>query len=338
MVYDERYSRQVLFSPVGEEGQHKLVESTVLIVGAGATGSAVASQLARMGVGAIRIVDRDIIEMSNLHRQFLYTEKDVQQALPKAIAAMKRLKEMNSSINIEGKVLEVNEETVFPLLKDVDLVLDGTDNFTTRFLLNDACFKHGIPFLYGGAVASRGMSALFIPNKTPCMRCIFPEGVDKGETCDTVGVIPPVVSMVASYQVTEALKYLTGNENALHHSLKTFDIWKNEQYDIAFHEADPECLTCQKNHYPSLKGNEHNEYITMCGRNTVQVQTSREFDLTEWHEELKMKCTTQLTPFLLKARVKEDILLVMFPDGRVLIQGTDDIPTAKHIFHEYIEG
>jgi len=333
---DDRYSRQRLFSPIGDQGQGTLYESSVLVIGAGALGTTLANHMVRAGVGHVRIVDRDYIEMSNLQRQMLYTEEDVKEALPKAVAAQNHLEKINSEVHVEGIVSDVHRDNISSLIDGMDLVLDGTDNFSTRFLLNDACYQNGVPFAYGGAVRSRGMMAFFIPGETPCLRCVVSPGAGKGETCDTAGIIAPVVDMVASYQVTEAMKYLTGNIEALHGMLKTFDIWSNQHYDVKLTEPKQGCPTCQENQYPFLRDDQEGDFVAMCGRDTIQVHTNESLDLPLWEEKLSHVATTKLTPFLLKAKLDDVHTLVLFPDGRVLIQGTEDTMKAKSLYHRYI--
>lgn len=332
----ERYSRQILFNPIGNDGQEKLNQTRALVVGAGALGTVIANHLARAGVGYIRIVDRDYVEKSNLQRQMLYTEDDVNAALPKAVAAEQKLKQINSDIEVEGIVADLNNSNIHQLFEDVDIVLDGTDNFSTRFLINDACFQKGIPFAYGGAVSSRGMTALFIPDATPCLNCMINQGAGRGQTCDTVGVISPVVDMVASLQVTEAIKYLVGDREHLLGAMRTFDIWNNHSFDIKFGDPKTDCPTCQKKEYPFLKQHAEDHVSVMCGRDTVQIQHDTRLDLDEWKERLERVAEIKKTPFLLKAILKDGITLVLFPDGRILVQGTEEINTAKSIYDRYI--
>src|SRR5690625_2176876 len=207
----ERYSRQMLFQPIGESGQVSIEKSTVLVVGAGALGTVICNHLVRAGIVRLRIIDRDYVEISNLQRQMLFDEEDVENALPKAVAIKGKLEKINSNVTIEVLTGNASIENIHELTEDVDVVLDGTDNFATRYLLNDICYKRNIPYSYGGVVSSRGMTAFFVPEETPCMRCIIKQGADNGQTCDTVGVISPAVDLVSSMQVTETLKYLTGN-------------------------------------------------------------------------------------------------------------------------------
>ncbi|WP_273850765.1 ThiF family adenylyltransferase [Guptibacillus spartinae] len=333
----KRYSRQMLFTPIGEEGQKNFSQSRALIVGMGALGTAIANHLVRAGFGYIRIVDRDYVEQSNLQRQMLFDEEDVASALPKTIAAKKKLEKMNSSVEIEAMVVDVNASNVSKLIEDVDFVMDGTDNFSTRFLLNDACFKYNIPFVYGGAVSSRGMTALFVPGETPCLRCFIQGGEGTtGETCDTIGVISPIVDIIASYQVTEIMKYIAGNREKLHRSLVTMDIWHNHNYAMKFSSPKKGCPTCQTNEYPSLKSGAKQDITSLCGRETIQIQLESHFDLKEWALKLEKTSKVKKTPFLLKAQLEEGEKLVLFPDGRVLIQGTEDRGRAKALYTRYI--
>ena len=333
----ERYSRQIRFSPIGEKGQMELASKSVLIVGVGALGTVLANHLVRAGVGLVRIVDRDYVEMSNLQRQMLFDEQDVQNSLPKAIAAERKLKAINSSVTIEAFVTDVTVMTLPELLEGIDLVLDGTDNFRTRFLLNDMCFQQGIPFAYGGAVSARGMSALFIPEKTPCLRCFISQGEGTGQTCDTIGVISPVVDIVASYQVIEVLKYLVDDHKALRSTLRSFDVWRNHQFDLKMDKPKSDCPTCQKKEYPAL-ADEEDHITTLCGRETVQIQRKEKIDLKVWSERLNGIAEIQVTPFLLRVQLNEGERLVLFPDGRVLVQGTEDLTRAKSLYSKYMGG
>ncbi|WP_163970007.1 ThiF family adenylyltransferase [Oceanobacillus halotolerans] len=333
---EERYSRQILFQPIGLTGQEKLANSTVLVVGAGALGTVICNHLVRAGIGKIRLVDRDYVELSNLQRQMLFDEEDVRQVLPKAIAAKRKLEAMNSEVKVEALVNHVSRENIDDFIQGVDVVLDGTDNFTTRFLLNDSCYQHQIPFSYGGVVSSRGMTAFFIPQQTPCLRCVIKDGSDNGNTCDTIGVIAPAVDMVSSMQVTETIKYLTRNEKYLRNTLRTFDIWFNQQYDMKLTRSNPTCPTCQQEHYPSLQPAVEEEETVLCGRNTVQIHRQTTMDLSVWEDKLKPIATIKRTPFLLKVEFDEIIQLVIFPDGRVLIQGTEDIVKARTLYDRYI--
>lgn len=332
----ERYSRQVLFPAIGEEGQHKLFQSTVLVVGAGALGTVICNHLVRAGIGHVRIIDRDYVEVSNLQRQMLFDEKDARDLLPKAFAIKQKLETINSAVTIEAVTGNVTSANIQTFVDDVDVVMDGTDNMTTRLLLNDICFRMGIPFSYGGVVSSRGMSAFFVPGKTPCLRCMTKGKAGAGETCDTVGVLAPAVDMTASSEVIETLKYLTGNNSALRNTLHTFDIWFHSHYDMAFGNSDIDCLTCQVHEYPALKSHAADTETVLCGRNSVQIHQHTAFDLDLWATKLKKVANVKQTPFLMKAQLTESIQFVLFPDGRVLIQGTDDMVKARTLFDRYI--
>lgn len=333
----KRYSRQMLFSPIGEAGQRKLAEQTVLIVGMGALGTVLANHMVRAGVGVVRFVDRDYVEKSNLQRQMLYDEEDVRQSYPKVVAAEKKLCLVNSDVRLEAIVADVTAANVEDLMDGVQLVLDGTDNFHTRFLLNDACFKRGIPFVYGGAVSSNGMSAIFVPGVTPCLRCFIQEADGSGQTCDTIGVIAPVVDIVASYQAVEALKFLVGAYEQRRNSLISFDVWRNQQHEMKLGEPAKECPACQLKQYPALQlGGGAETFTSLCGRETIQFTGKAPFDLGLWRERLERVAVVSVNPFLLKAELPEGERLVMFPDGRVLVQGTDDIVRAKTLYARYI--
>ncbi|NEU30738.1 thiazole biosynthesis adenylyltransferase ThiF [bacterium LRH843] len=332
---NERYSRQIRFQKIGESGQVTLGKKVVLIVGVGALGTVLANHLVRAGVGHVRIVDRDYVEMSNLQRQMLFDENDVKESLPKAIAAERKLRAINSDVIVEGIVADVTAATLPELAKGVDLILDGTDNFQTRFLVNDFCFKENIPFVYGGAVSSRGMTALFIPGKTPCLRCFISQGEGTGQTCDTVGVISPVVDIVASYQTVEAMKYLLHDEEALRGTLRSFDLWANHHVDIKLHAKKKDCPTCGLHQYPALR-EEEDQLTTLCGRETVQIRRKGQLDLAVWAERLEAVADVTKTPFLLRVQLEEGERIVLFPDGRVLVQGTEDMTRARSLYSKYI--
>ncbi|MDY0396691.1 ThiF family adenylyltransferase [Virgibacillus halophilus] len=288
-----RYHRQMLFPQIGEAGQQALTKSSVLVVGAGALGTVICDQLVRAGIGYIRMIDRDYVELHNLQRQTLFDEDDVAATMPKAVAAKQKLEKANSGVHIEAITGNVSKENIDQLLQDIDIVLDGTDNFATRFLLNDACFKYNIPYSYGGVVSSRGMTAFFIPGETPCLRCLMKEGGANGQTCDTVGVLAPAVNMIASFQVMETLKFLTCNKESLRNSLHVLDIWKNQQYDVKFSEQSASCPTCVQRRYPALQASAADEETVLCGRNTVQIHRKQKMDLSEWEQRLSNVATVK---------------------------------------------
>src|SRR5438045_443389 len=242
----ERYSRQILFAGIGAEGQARLGATRALIVGCGALGSAQVEALARAGVGRLRVVDRDFVEESNLQRQTMFTERDARERLPKAVACARRVAEINADVGVEAEVLDVHQGNVERLVAGCDLVLDGTDNFATRYLVNDACVKHNVNWIYGAAVGSYGVTMTIKPSDSPCLRCVFPEApaVASAPTCDTAGVIMPIINIVADVQVSEALKLLTGQEKELHNSLMQFDVWHNEWRRIPTREAGRGLQSC----------------------------------------------------------------------------------------------
>ena len=336
----DRYSRQTRFAPIGPAGQERLGRSAVLIVGMGALGAVLANHMARAGVGLIRLVDRDYVEWSNLQRQMLFDEEDAREGLPKAVAAERKLKRINSDVRYEAVVADVSSENVTELLRGVDVVLDGTDNFRTRLLLNDACFRGGVPYVYGGAVGAQGMSAVFVPGETSCLRCLVGSEPDNGgATCETVGVVSPIVDIIASYQAVEALKILVGDAPSRRRTLLSLEIWRNERFDMRLSPPRPDCPTCGKNpSYPSLYADEA-EAATLCGRETVQLRAVRALPLDAAANRLAAAgARIERNPYLLRAALPEGERLVLFPDGRALVQGTTDISRAKTLFDRYIGG
>ncbi len=332
----ERYSRQMLFAPIGAAGQNKLAKSAVCIVGMGALGTVLASHMVRAGVGRVRLIDRDYVERSNLQRQMLYDEDDAAQSLPKVVAAENKLSKINSEVKLEKAFVDVTPGNAERLVKDMDLVLDGTDNFQTRFLLNDACYSSGIPFIYGGAVGSRGMSAVFVPGSTPCLRCLIPSADSGGETCDTVGVVSPVVDIVASYQSVEALKLLVGDTQSRRETLLSFDIWNNHGHELKPVPAKADCPCCGLKTYPALR-REEETLLSLCGRESIQIAGHAPFDLSAWAEKLAPAArTVKANPYLVRAELNEGGRLVLFEDGRVLVQGTDDPVRARSLYARYI--
>lgn len=336
---NERYSRQILFSGIGPDGQKKLSQARVLLVGAGALGAAHAETLARAGVGFLRIVDRDFVEFSNLQRQTLYSEADAKERLPKAIAAQNRIANINSEIEVEAIVADVNYSNIEDLIKDVDLVLDGTDNFQIRYLINDACVKHEKAWIYGAAVSSYGTTMTIFPHETPCLRCVFAEmpGAGSAPTCDTAGVIQPIISSVSAVQTTEALKILIGRRDALHKSLMQIDVWHNDWRKIKTVLPDPDCECCAKNNYEFLEAENSEFSAVLCGRNAVQIAPSRKSDLNleNLAERLKTYGDVKLNEYLLRLTF-DDYELTIFRDARAIIRGTEDIPMARSIYARLI--
>ncbi|HDR7668257.1 thiazole biosynthesis adenylyltransferase ThiF [Bacillus wiedmannii] len=336
---NNRYSRQELFSPIGEEGQRKIREKHVLIIGAGALGSANAEMFVRAGVGTVTIVDRDYVDWSNLQRQQLYAESDVENNLPKAVAAKKRLAEINREVRVEALVQDVTAEELEELVTNVDVMIDATDNFETRFIVNDIAQKYSIPWIYGACVGSYGLSYTILPSKTPCLSCLLQSIPLGGATCDTAGIISPAVSLVVSHQVTEALKLLVEDYESLRDGLVSFDVWKNEYSCMNVQKLRKHnCPSCGENAiYPYLNKENTSKTAVLCGRNTVQIRPphKEEMDFERYKELLKDRVNDlNVNPYLLSFSVEEK-RLVAFKDGRVLVHGTKDISEAKTIYHRY---
>ena len=336
---NNRYSRQELFSPIGEEGQQKIREKHVLIIGAGALGSANAEMFVRAGVGTVTIVDRDYVDWSNLQRQQLYAESDVENNLPKAVAAKKRLEEINSEVRVEALVQDVTAEELEELVTDVDVMIDATDNFETRFIVNDIAQKYAIPWIYGACVGSYGLSYTILPSKTPCLSCLLQSIPLGGATCDTAGIISPAVSLVVSHQVTEALKLLVEDYESLRDGLVSFDVWKNEYSCMNVQKLRKHnCPSCGENAlYPYLNKENTSKTAVLCGRNTVQIRPphKEEIDFERYKELLHDRVNDlNVNPYLLSFSVEEK-RLVAFKDGRVLVHGTKDISEAKTVYHRY---
>ncbi|PFZ28673.1 thiazole biosynthesis adenylyltransferase ThiF [Bacillus wiedmannii] len=336
---NNRYSRQELFSPIGEEGQRKIREKHVLIIGAGALGSANAEMFVRAGVGTVTIVDRDYVDWSNLQRQQLYAESDVENNLPKAVAAKKRLAEINSEVRVEALVQDVTAEELEELVTKVDVIIDATDNFETRFIVNDIAQKYSIPWIYGACVGSYGLSYTILPSKTPCLSCLLQSIPLGGATCDTAGIISPAVSLVVSHQVAEALKLLVEDYESIRDGLVSFDVWKNEYSCMNVQKLRKHnCPSCGENAiYPYLNKENTSKTAVLCGRNTVQIRPphKEEMDFERYKELLKDRVNDlNVNPYLLSFSVEEK-RLVAFKDGRVLVHGTKDISEAKTIYHRY---
>ncbi|WP_428911385.1 ThiF family adenylyltransferase [Niallia sp. Krafla_26] len=336
----ERYSRQILFDPIGIEGQRKLMNSRAVIVGMGALGTVIANHLARSGVGFIQIIDRDLVEISNLQRQSLFDEEDALHQLPKVIAAKKKLEKINSSISIEAVIADLNLDNAEDLLSGFDVIVDGTDNFLTRYLINDVAIKYNIPWVYGGAVSSRGMFTSIIPNQTPCYRCLFPEVPQGlGETCDTVGVLSPLTDIIASFEAMEAIKILVGAEP--NPNLEQIDIWHNSNFQMDITNGrNASCPTCVHHEFEFLDRTSQQQVVfsTLCGRDTIQInpRLKAEIDLKNLANRLSHSGKVKMNPFLLRFRPNQELTMVVFKDGRVLIHGTNDTVEARSIYAKYI--
>lgn len=332
----DRYSRQVLFGPIGREGQERLRAARVVIVGCGALGTAQANLLARAGAGKLRIIDRDFVEESNLQRQTLFDESDAGQRLPKAIAAELKLKQINSDVEIEGIVDDVEAHNIEELVRGFDLLLDGTDNFETRFLLNDVAVKLGIPWIYGAVVAGYGITLTILPGRTACLSCVLshmPTGLQ--ETCDTVGVISPAANWVASIQTVEALKILLGRDEELHGKLLTYDIWKNHLQQIAPHR-DSRCHACGARQFSYLDAEEPS-HILLCGRNAIEIRQRerRPLDLEALKTRLAAFGPVRGNSYLVQFPV-DGCEMTVFANGRVLVKGTEDSAVARSLYARYI--
>jgi len=336
----ERYSRQELFLPIGREGQKKIAAGHALIIGAGALGAGASESLVRAGIGRLTIVDRDYVEWSNLQRQQLYSENDVIKKLPKAIAARDRLQRINSEVSIEAKVMDVTAGDLAELPADCDLIIDATDNFDTRLLINDYAQFHGIPWIYGACVGSYGLTFTVIPGETPCLNCLLGHIPVGGETCDTAGIISPAVQMVVAHQTAEALKLLVGDRKSLRGKLISFDLWNNRQaaIDVSGLKRD-DCPSCGNGRtYPYLSQSNHMHTAVLCGRDTVQIRPPK--PLTRNLRELGRSLAesgyrVEGNDFLLMLHA-DGHRLVVFSDGRVLIHGTKDILQAKKLYHRYL--
>lgn len=340
---EHRYSRQERFAPFGREGQQRLVSSRVLVLGAGALGGAVAETLVRAGVGHVSIVDRDYVEWSNLQRQQLFTEQDAIDRLPKAIAAAKRLTEINSDGIVDGIVMDVRAQELSILCQGVDLMMDATDNFETRLILNDTGFKYGIPWIYGGCVGSSGMSYTFLPGETPCLNCLLGTIPLGGDTCDINGILPQAVQMVAAHQTMEAMKLLSGQRNVLRKKMLSFDLWRNERVEFGVDRAKKrDCPTCGEHpEYPYLISANVDKSEVLCGRDTVQIRPARplQLNLHEVADRLNrlQQGKATVTPYMILYQVNAH-RLVIFGDGRTLVHGTSDIPTARALYNKYVGG
>src|SRR5215471_14488117 len=326
----DRYSRQTLFGPIGKDGQKRLGDSSVAIIGCGALGTVIANNLCRAGIGRVVIADRDFIELNNLQRQILFDEEDIARRLPKAIAAAEKLHRVNSSTKIESLVEDINAEGIESLVQGVDLVLDATDNFETRYLLNDTCIKYGKPWIYSAVIASYGVTMNIIPGDTPCLRCIFPEMPLPGTTptCDTAGVLNGIVGAIAGVASTEALKLLLQSDR-VSRAMFWMDVWENTSERIEL-PRQPDCPACGQHRYEFLDSLAGTSSTSLCGRNAVQVRSGRRgasLDLPGLAERLQPVGQVSYNEFLLRFMV-DDYELTIFPDARAIIKGTDDQQVA----------
>jgi adenylyltransferase/sulfurtransferase len=330
----DRYSRQILFPGLGEAGQQRLLDSCVAVVGCGALGAFQAGALARAGIGRLRLIDRDFVEWSNLQRQWLYEETDARDATPKAIAASRRLAAVNSSIEVRPHVADLAPDNIDELLEGCSLVLDGTDNFDTRYLINDWCVTHSVPWIYGGAVASYGLAMPVLPGRTACFECIYPSPPEDAQpTCETAGVLNTVTAIVAAWQVSLALRILAGQEVPAR--ITTFDPWNGLTRQLAMPAPDLACPACAQRTCRHLSG-ENRVPISLCGRNAVQIHDRRRpVDLAQLAARLAPLGAVRANEFALRF-VLDPHEITVFPDGRAIIKGTTDPATARSLYSRYI--
>jgi molybdopterin-synthase adenylyltransferase len=340
----DRYARQMRYPPIGEEGQRRLLASRALVCGCGALGSVIANTLARAGVGKLRIVDRDFLELNNLQRQVIYDEADVLAALPKAIAAAEKLRRINSEIEIEPIVADVSAGNILSLAEGCDVIVDGLDNFETRFLINEAVVKLKLPWVYGGCIGAEGQTLTILPGQPPCFRCIMPEPPPPGSTptCDTAGILGPAVNVVASIQACEAIKILAGQHEAVSKALTVIDLWDNRTRQLSVEKlrTGGGCATCRGEEFPWLSGQRGSQAAVLCGRNSVQLNPSAEnagqtlpLDLVA--EKLTAVGAVTKNKYLLRATIG-NYTITLFPDGRAIIGGTSDIAEARTLYAKYV--
>ena len=330
----ERYSRQILFPGIGEPGQEALLKAHVVIAGCGALGSFHAAALSRAGVGRLTLIDRDYVEPSNLHRQWLFDEADAAEALPKAAAAERCIGRINSSIRVRGVIADLTAGNADDLLGGADVILDGTDNFETRYLINDFAVSRGIPWVYGAAVAAYGISMPVIPGRSACLRCVYPDPPSAAQpTCETAGVLNVVVSAVASFQVADALRILTGAP--LRPRITTLDLWQGGIRQIDAPARDPECPACARGRFPYLE-EARRPPESLCGRNAVQISgVPRPIDLAALHARLEPLGQVRANQYALRF-FTGPYELTVFPDGRAIIKGTSDTGIARSLYARYV--
>lgn len=331
-----RYARHMVLEEIGEEGQRRLQSARVVVVGLGALGGHIATHLARAGVGYIRLIDRDIVEEENLQRQVLYGEDDVRAGLPKAVAAARRLASINSSIKVDPQIADLSSSNAHTLLSDCEVVLDGTDNLETRFLINDFCIRYGVPWVFGAVLATSGLVAPIIPEKTPCLRCIFKQIPPPAvlPTCQTYGVLNTAPALVAALQTTLAYRIMLGKP--INPKLLFVDIWKPAFFDVEIAKWR-ECPTCAKREFEFLKGGGGSRVFALCGRNAVQINPPSPvtLDLASLKARLERYAAVEDAGFFLRVHV-EGCELFVFPDGRVMVKGTTDPKIARSLVSRHI--
>ncbi len=357
----DRYHRQVLLRDIGEAGQQRLLDSTVLLLGCGALGSVVADLLSRAGIGHLVIVDRDVVEESNLQRQLLFDERDVAEGMPKAEAAKRRIGDINSNVRITAVVDNIDHTNIARYADGVDLMIDGLDNLETRYVANDLAVSRGVPYVYGGAVGSVGMAFPVLPRhagatpwnsahgqdySTPCFRCLFPEAPPPGTTatCDTTGVFGSLIAIIAGYQVTEALKILTRNFDKVSRKLLHVDVWANElrQFEVPSPQDNANCPCCNGGHFEYLEGTAGSSAALLCGRDAIQLRPRRQtaaVDFPALAARLERHAAVTTNEFLLRARLQDGdqpFEITLFTNGRAIIKGTQEPDVARGIYSKYI--
>lgn len=332
-----RYSRQELFAPIGPQGQRRVRASRVLLVGCGALGTHLAEFCVRAGVGELTIVDRDIVEESNLQRQSLFTEQDVQAAMPKAEAARRRLSKVNGDVTICAEVADFNYRNAEKLAEGATLILDATDNFEARFLINDVAVKRDTPWIYAGCVSSRAVCMPVIPGRTSCLRCVLEEQPNTGgETCDTTGIIMPAVLQAVAWASGAALKILSGNTDVLISRMMTVDVWTGERSGIDTSTPGPDCPACGRGRFDWLEGKRGQRETILCGRDSVQIRANGGFDYAEARERITSAGELLIeNDHLLRAQ-HEGLTLTLYRDGRGLVHGTDDVWRAKALYSKLV--
>ncbi|MDA2935225.1 ThiF family adenylyltransferase [Acidobacteria bacterium AH-259-D05] len=334
----DRYSRQILFSGIGEAGQEKIRAAQVVLIGCGALGSVSSEMLTRAGVGKLTLIDRDFVEESNLQRQSLFTEKDVQEGVPKAAAAERALRAINSDVEIKGLITDVTWENIERLCQGNEVIVDGTDNFETRFLINDLAVKEEMPWIYGACVGSYGVAFAFEPGISACLQCLFeqPPEVGTTETCDTSGILAPVVHAVAAFQVTQVLKILTGQSPST--QILQVDVWRGTWQTLAAEKArSRKCPCCRQHDFRFLEGKENAQITRLCGRDAVQVSPQRKAhpDFQNISRRLNKSAQVDFNQYMMRIRI-EGYEIALFADGRSIIRGTEDVSEARAVYAKYI--
>ena len=345
-AFPDRYSRQVRVPGIGKAGQEKIAAARVTLCGVGALGTVLANTLVRAGVGRLRVVDRDFVEPSNLQRQVLFDEADVVNNLPKAEAAAAKMRAINSAVAVESVVADIDRTNIEELCGDADLILDGTDNFEVRYLINDTAVKLNKPWVYGGAVGCEGMTMTIVPGETPCLQCVFEQSPGPGEvgTCETAGVLGPVVGIVASYQAAEALKLLAGRTDAINRELFLLNVWENTTRRVKIAPLKGrkgKCPCCALRQFEWLAGAHGTQTTSLCGRNAVQVSHRRAgvVNFAELAKQLPAAGGVTVNKFLLKATISdggEEYEFTVFADGRAIIKGTADTERARVLYAKYV--